>query len=47
MTMNKLNNHNLVEHDYKEILFEKKPCIDKDGNEINGLYNAWIYLNNP
>lgn len=45
--MNNLNNHNLVEHDYKEILFQKKPCIDKDGNEINGLYNAWIYLNNP
>lgn len=42
-----LKNHNLVSYDYKEILVEKKPCLDKDGKQIDGLYNKWIYLNNP
>ena len=42
-----LNNHNLVEHNYTEILFERKPAKDFDGNKIEGLYNAWISLNNP
>lgn len=42
-----LVNHNLVEATYNEILFEKRPCKDKAGNEVEGLYNAWIWLNNP
>ncbi len=42
-----LNNHNLVNHEYTEILFERKSAKDFDGNEIEGLYNAWISLNNP
>lgn len=42
-----LKNHNLVCYDYKEIIVEKKPCLDKNGNPIEGLYNKWIYLNNP
>jgi 6-oxocyclohex-1-ene-carbonyl-CoA hydrolase len=42
-----LKNHNLVCYSYKEIIVEKKPCLDKDGNEIDGLYNKWICLNNP
>lgn len=42
-----LKNHNLVSTEYKEILFEKRPCLDKAGNPIDGLYNAWIFLNNP
>ena len=29
--MTNLKNHNLVEHKYKEILFEKRPCLDYDG----------------
>lgn len=45
--MSQLKNHNLVEHEYSSIIFEKKSCIDKDGSEVKGLYNAWIYLNNP
>lgn len=28
-------------------MFEKKPLVDPDGNEIPGLYTAWITLNNP
>ncbi len=45
--MEKLKNHNLVEKTFKEIIFEKKPCIDRDGKLVPGLYNAWIILNNP
>lgn len=40
-------NHNLVETTYKEILFEKRPCLNHDGNPVKNLYNAWIILNNP
>jgi 6-oxo-cyclohex-1-ene-carbonyl-CoA hydrolase len=29
------------------IMYEKKPIVDPDGNEIDGLYSAWITLNNP
>ncbi|MCX6311171.1 MAG: 6-oxocyclohex-1-ene-1-carbonyl-CoA hydratase [Bacteroidetes bacterium] len=45
--MSNLKNHNLVEHKYTEILFEKRPCINHDGSTIDGLFNAWIILNNP
>ncbi len=42
-----LVSHNLTEIEYKEILFEKRACLDNSGNPIEGLYNAWIILNNP
>ncbi|TAL59600.1 MAG: 6-oxocyclohex-1-ene-1-carbonyl-CoA hydratase [Bacteroidetes bacterium] len=42
-----LKNHNLVETKYKDIIFEKRPCINNDGKPVNGLFNAWIILNNP
>lgn len=42
-----LKNHNLVCYNYKEIIVEKKPCLDKDSNPVDGLYNKWIFLNNP
>lgn len=42
-----LASHNLVETNYKEIIFEKRPAKDKNGNPIEGLFNAWIFLNNP
>lgn len=45
--MKHLKNHDLVITDFKEILFEKRPCLDRDGSPIEGLYNAWIILNNP
>lgn len=45
--MEALKNHNLVETKYTEILFEKRPCLDKDGSPVKELYNAWIILNNP
>jgi 6-oxo-cyclohex-1-ene-carbonyl-CoA hydrolase len=42
-----LASHNLVNTAYKEIIFEKRPCLDNKGNTVEGLYNAWIVLNNP
>lgn len=45
--MTQLKNHNLVNHAYTDILFEKRPCLDTDGTPVPGLYNAWIMLNNP
>jgi 6-oxo-cyclohex-1-ene-carbonyl-CoA hydrolase len=42
-----LLSHNIVETSFKEILFELRPCLDKKGNAVGGLYNAWISLNNP
>ena len=45
--MTELKNHNIVQSDYKEILFEKRPCLNNDGSEVEGLFNAWIWLNNP
>jgi 6-oxo-cyclohex-1-ene-carbonyl-CoA hydrolase len=29
------------------VVYEKRPLVDKDGNAIEGLYSAWIRLNNP
>jgi len=45
--MAEIKNHDLVSIDFKEILFEKRPCLDKDGSPVEGLYNAWIIINNP
>lgn len=45
--MTSLKNHNIADHSYREIIFEKRPCIDKNGTAIEGLFNAWIVLNNP
>jgi 6-oxo-cyclohex-1-ene-carbonyl-CoA hydrolase len=45
--MKNLKDHNLVETKYKDIIFEKRPCINYDGKPVKDLYNAWIILNNP
>jgi 6-oxo-cyclohex-1-ene-carbonyl-CoA hydrolase len=42
-----LIDHNLVTTDFQDILYERRPCLDKDGQPVDGLYNAWIFLNNP
>ncbi len=44
---NELVSHNLVVFEYKEIIYELKPCLDKEGRGVAGLNNAWIFLNNP
>ena len=28
-------------------LYERRPVLDRDGNPVEGLYTAWITLNNP
>jgi len=28
-------------------MYEKKPVLDAGGNEVEGLYTAWVTLNNP
>jgi len=43
-----LIDHNLVDAPLDAgVLFEKKPAKTPAGEEIPGLYNAWITLNNP
>jgi 6-oxocyclohex-1-ene-carbonyl-CoA hydrolase len=42
-----LHSHNLVEHNYTDIIYELRPAKNFNGNEVDGLYNAWIFLNNP
>jgi 6-oxo-cyclohex-1-ene-carbonyl-CoA hydrolase len=29
------------------VIYEKKPIIDPQGNPVEGLYSAWVWLNNP
>jgi len=29
------------------VIYEKKPVVDSQGNVIEGIYSAWITLNNP
>jgi len=45
--MEALHSHNIVEHTFTEIIYEKRPCLDRDGSPVKGLFNAWIMLNNP
>lgn len=43
-----LVDHRLVsEIDYRTILFEKRPVLDRAGDPVPDLFNAWIWLNNP
>ncbi len=49
---NELKNHALfgTEHWGTEApctIYEKRPVIDKKGNAVDGLFTAWIILNNP
>jgi len=42
-------NHDLVSKIDEDgmVLFERRPVRDLDGSEVEGLYAAWIILNNP
>jgi 6-oxo-cyclohex-1-ene-carbonyl-CoA hydrolase len=42
-----LIDHNLVETEFTDIIYELRPCLDRAGNPVEGLHNAWIFLNNP
>jgi 6-oxo-cyclohex-1-ene-carbonyl-CoA hydrolase len=41
------NHHLLDSYSYRDILVEKRPLRDAKGQPVEGLYNAWILLNNP
>lgn len=43
-----LKSHTLVpEREFKTIGYELRPARDPKGSEVDGLYNAWIILDNP
>ena len=43
-----LKSHTLVDNlEYKEIKYELRPALDPVGNPVDGLFNAWIMLDNP
>jgi 6-oxocyclohex-1-ene-carbonyl-CoA hydrolase len=40
--------HNLAPgYEYQEIRYELRPLVGPEGSEIEGLFNAWIWLDNP
>ncbi len=46
--MFEFKNHDLVENfEHEGLTYELKPCLDLDGNKVDGLFNAWVTLNNP
>jgi len=47
MVMRTLVDHNLVRAEYSHILVERRRCLDANGVPIEGLFNAWIIINNP
>jgi len=43
-----MKDHNLVEGlEPREILVERRPALDRNGQPVRGLHNLWITLNNP
>ena len=42
-----LVDHRLLAKDFDHIIYERRPCLDKTGAPVYGLYSAWIMLNNP
>jgi len=43
-----VKDHNLVDSfSPREILFEHRPALDREGQPVEGLHNIWITLNNP
>jgi 6-oxo-cyclohex-1-ene-carbonyl-CoA hydrolase len=48
-----MSKHQIVDHDITPmekvpgVIYEKKPAIGRDGKPVAGLFNAWIWLDNP
>ena len=43
-----LNNHDVVEmKEFPGIIYELRKAKAPDGSDVEGLHNAWIWLNNP
>ncbi|RMH03215.1 MAG: 6-oxocyclohex-1-ene-1-carbonyl-CoA hydratase [Planctomycetota bacterium] len=34
-------------YEFSEIRYERRPLLRPDGGEVEGLFNAWIWLDNP
>ncbi|MCH8021812.1 enoyl-CoA hydratase/isomerase family protein, partial [candidate division KSB1 bacterium] len=48
MPMEIFKDHNLVpDFEFSKIEYQLKPCLDPQGQLVEGLFNAWIILNNP
>lgn len=46
--MPKFADHELAPgYEFTEIRYEKRPLITPDGKTVEGLYNVWIWLDNP
>ena len=46
--MSEFKDHNLVPgFEFTEIKYQLRPCLDPQGQPVEGLFNAWIILNNP
>jgi len=46
--MSELKSHTLVpDRDFREIRYELRPALDPSGVPADGLFNAWIILDNP
>jgi 6-oxo-cyclohex-1-ene-carbonyl-CoA hydrolase len=44
---NFLHSHDLAAPSAPGIRYEKRPALTPDGKQVPGLYNAWIWLDNP
>jgi len=45
--MSELIDHNLLPgYEFKEIQYEEKPILDREGNPVDGLHQVWITLDN-
>ncbi len=43
-----LISHNLTDDfNYEGVIYDKRPCLDFQGNPVDGVYNAWIIMDNP
>ena len=43
-----LKSHTLIDdHAYRDIQYELRPALDPRCKPVDGLFNAWITLNNP
>ena len=43
-----LKSHTLIDdHQYREIHYELRPALDPKCRPVDGLFNAWIALDNP
>ncbi|MGP8217432.1 MAG: 6-oxocyclohex-1-ene-1-carbonyl-CoA hydratase [Bacteroidia bacterium] len=45
--MSTIKDHNLITREYKDIIYEERPCHDRKGMPVKGIHTVWIWLNNP